>query len=84
MEEKDKSYLLWDNDKSIETLIFRALMWEDVKTVLKEFDEETLKKVFLKYYFKFDERNQNFWKIVLNIDENEFNKSSKREFEKDS
>ena len=81
---KEKDFLLWDNDKSEETLIFRKLMWGDVKAVVNEYGKSRLKKIFLKYYFKFDKRNQNFWRMILGIEENEINKRAKRKFERNS
>lgn len=81
---QNRDFFQWDNDKSEETAIFRALTWGDIKTVLKKHDKLTLKKIFLRYYFKFDKRNQNFWKIILEINENEINKRANREFKNNS
>ncbi len=80
----EKEIYQWDNDLSEDTLIFRKLMWEDIKVVLKTYKKSVLKEVFLKYYFKFDKRNQNFWKLVLNITDDEVNKRAKRKFERNS
>ena len=80
----EKELYQWDNDVSEETLVFRKLMWEDIKVVLNSYKKSVLKEVFLKYYFKFDRRNQNFWKKILKVKEDEIKKRSERKFNKDS
>ncbi len=81
---KENAALIWDNDESERTLIFREMMWGDVKTVLSKYRKEVLKSVFKRYYFKFDKRNKKFWKLILRISDDKIDSYSKRGFERDS
>ena len=73
----------WDRDKSKETQIIRQMLWGDLKEVLRLYQREELKKVFLRNYFKFDKKNFSFWKIVLEINDEELNSGTNRSFRRD-
>ncbi len=72
--------LNWDKDKSKETKIIREMLYSSPEKVLKKYSREDLKQMLFKFHFKFDKRNQEFWGIILNIDEKEFEKLSTESF----
>ena len=78
-----RNILKWDKDSSKQTKIFREMLFSDPKKVLKKYEKESLRKVFFDYYFKFDKRNMEFWRIILDIDEKEIEKISTESFRKD-
>ncbi|WP_022856199.1 hypothetical protein, partial [Thermodesulfobacterium thermophilum] len=59
----------WDRVVSEEELLIRALLYANPIDLLKAFSKEKLKEVFLNNLHRFDKKNLNFWKIILEIDE---------------
>jgi hypothetical protein len=70
----------WDRVVSEEELLIRALLYADPIELLKAFSKEKLKEVFLNNLHRFDKKNLNFWKIILEIDEDEFNRYAEKNF----
>jgi len=70
----------WDRVVSEEELLIRALLYADPLELLKAFSKEKLKEVFLNNLHRFDKKNLNFWKIILEIDEDEFNRYAEKNF----
>jgi len=73
----------WDNVKSEDVLVVREMLYENPKIVLKKYSKEKLKEIFLNYLHLFDKKNLNFWKLVLDIDDDLLNKKTKKSFRKD-
>ncbi len=76
---EDKKFL-WDGAEDRETLIFRRLKYDDPIEVLKDYSIEELKAVFFKNWHNLDKKSFNFWKLVLEIDDEEFNRKAKKDF----
>jgi len=70
----------WDRVVSEEELLIRALLYANPLELLKAFSKEKLKEVFLNNLHRFDKKNLNFWKIILEIDEDEFNRYAEKNF----
>ncbi len=70
----------WDKINSKDKIILRKMLWENPKIILRNYSKEKLKQVFLEYYYLFDKKNLNFWKIILNIDEDEFIRKTEKSF----
>ena len=70
----------WDRVVSEEELLIRALLYANPIDLLKAFPREKLKEVFLNNLHRFDKKNLNFWKIILEIDEDEFNRHAEKNF----
>jgi hypothetical protein len=70
----------WDRVVSEEELLIRALLYANPIDLLKAFPKEKLKEVFLNNLHRFDKKNLNFWKIILEIDEDEFNRHAEKNF----
>ncbi|WP_068550315.1 hypothetical protein [Thermosulfidibacter takaii] len=68
----------WDKDLTKEKLIVRRMMSDHPKEVLKDYDKNFLKKIFLKNLHRLDKINRNFWKLILEVKESEFNEAAKR------
>ena len=70
----------WDRVVSEEELLIRALLYANPIDLLKAFPKEKLTEVFLNNLHRFDRKNLNFWKIILEIDEDEFNNYPEKNF----
>jgi hypothetical protein len=70
----------WDRVVSEEELLIRALLYADPIELLKAFPTEKLKEVFLNNLHRFDRKSLNFWKIILEIDDDEFNRYAEKNF----
>jgi len=70
----------WDRVVSEEELLIRALLYANPLELLKAFPKEKLKEVFLNNLHRFDRKNLNFWKIILEIDEDEFTRYAENNF----
>ena len=73
----------WDNVKSEDILVVREMLYENPKIILKKYSKEKLKEIFLNYLHLFDKKNLNFWKLVLNIDNDLLNRKTEKSFRKD-
>ena len=80
LKEKELSYA-WDGTKDRDTLIFRRMLYDNPKDVLKDYGEELLKKVFVGKYRQFDKRSRNFWKLILKVKDDEVEQNTKGSFE---
>jgi len=70
----------WDRVVSEEELLIRALLYANPIDLLKAFPTEKLKEVFLNNLHRFDRKSLNFWKIILEIEEDEFNSYAEKNF----
>lgn len=84
MKKEKKINFSWDNDKSESTIIFRKMLWDDPVKIYKQYGKNYLKSIFLKFYYKFDKRNRNFWQFILKISDDEINQSNVKNIKRDS
>jgi hypothetical protein len=70
----------WDNEKNPEIILFRKMKWDDPLQLVSKYDQTFLRKVYLKYYYKLDKRNRNFWKLILEISDEEINTKANKRF----
>lgn len=77
MDEKRKEYL-WDGAKSEEILVYRRMCYDLCENVLRDYSREHLKEIYLKFYYQLDKRSRNFWKIILEIPDEEIEKKAKK------
>jgi len=62
----------WDGEKNPRVIVFRRMLYDSPEKVLKEYGKEKLRGIFWEFWFQFDRRNLNFWKLVLEISDEEF------------
>ncbi len=72
-----KKHLSWDKETDREILLFRQMRWDDPQKLLKQYSKEELRKIFFKFYFRFDRKNKAFWKLVLEIGDEEIEQKTK-------
>ena len=72
----------WDGEQNQDVIIFRLMMFDSPKEVIKTHGLEKLREVFWAYWFRFDKLNLNFWKFVLEIDDEEFKRKTEGSFRK--
>ena len=72
----------WDGEQNQDVIIFRRMMFDSPKEVIKAYGVDKLKEVFWTYWFRFDRLNLNFWKFVLEINDEEFKRKTKGSFRK--
>jgi len=64
----------WDKEKSKVELLIRKMKFQDPRKTVAEHSKDELKEVFLKNYFRFSEKEKSFWKVILDISEEELAK----------
>ncbi len=67
----------WDGEENPRVIIFRRMLYDSPKKVLEEYGKEKLREIFWEFWFQFDRRNLNFWKLVLEISDEEFKRKTK-------
>ena len=72
--------LTWDGVKSDRELTIREMLYEDPRKVIKKHGRKNLRKVFLKYIHRFDKRNRSFWKLVLGVSDEEYERAIRENF----
>ncbi len=73
----------WDNTQSKDIIIIREMLYEHPTNVLKKYSQDKLKEILINFYFHFDRKNLNFWKIILGIEDNEFRRKTENSFRRD-
>ncbi|WP_243694533.1 hypothetical protein [Aquifex aeolicus] len=74
----------WDKVKSERELLIREMLYGNVKEVLKKYPRKKLREAFLKNLHRFDAKNRAFWKLALNISDEEVKERTERGFRKSS
>jgi len=74
MREKNLLKISWNKEKSETELLIRKMKFQDPRKTFLEYSKDKLKEVFLRNYFRFSEKEQSFWKIILDISEKELTK----------
>ena len=77
---KEMKKYLWDGAKDEDTLALRRMCYDSYENVLKDYSVEYLKEIYLKFYYQMDKRNKNFWKIILEISDEEIERKAKKSF----
>jgi len=72
--------LNWDKVRSERELLIREMLYGDVKEVLRKYPKERLKEVFLKNIHRFDPKNKAFWKLILEVSDEEIEQKTKNSF----
>jgi len=70
----------WDRVENKEVLIFREMCGEPYEKVIKKYSPEYLKELYFKFYYRMDKRNKNFWKVILEISDEEIKQKAKKSF----
>ena len=70
----------WDGVRDEETVILRRMLYDLPEEVLKDYGREKLKQVFFRRWYQMDSRNLNFWRFILEIDDEEFNRKARKDF----
>jgi hypothetical protein len=70
----------WDKTASEEEILIRRMLYDDPRTLLKNYEKDFLKKLFLKNFYKFDKKNKSFWKLVLDVSDEEIDRITKESF----
>ncbi len=76
--------LNWDRVKSGKELLIREMLYGNVEDVLKNHPKEELKRVFLENLHRFDPKNRAFWKLALEVSDEEIEQRAKGSFRKGS
>lgn len=74
----------WDRETNSEVILFRRMKWDDCVQLYKSTDNAQLKKIYFKYYYKFDNKNRIFWKTILEISDEEIDRFANKRFGKSS
>ena len=72
--------LNWDRVKSETEIIIREMLYDDPRDVLREYEKERLKGIFLSNLHRFDKKNKSYWKLVLDVSDEEFTRAVKENF----
>lgn len=72
----------WDGCAGFETLIRKMILGDlsDLRELFKDFGKEGLKKVFLENLHRFQGRERSFWKIVLEVSDEELEARARENF----
>ncbi len=70
----------WDGVRSDKELLIREMLYGDVENLLSHFPREELRKTFLENIHRFDKKNIAFWKLVLDVSDEEFEQRTQKNF----
>ncbi len=70
----------WNRCRSEKELAIRRMLWDDPVSVLRDYDRDYLRELFLGNLHRFDRVNLNFWKWCLKISDEEINRRAKENF----
>ncbi len=72
--------LAWDGVKSDREITIREMLYEDPRKVLRKHRKEKLRSLFLEYVHRFDKRNKSFWKLILEVSDEEYERAIRENF----
>ena len=72
--------LNWDGVKSEKELLIRAMLWDDPREVVKRYGIAKLRETFTSNIHRFDRKNKAFWKLVLEVDDDEITRATEENF----
>jgi len=67
----------WDGTRDRETLIVRRMLYDNPKQVIEDYGKDYLKKLFLEKIHLFDRVNENFWRVILKVSDEEIDRATK-------
>ncbi len=70
----------WDGEQAREELLIRAMLYGNPLLVLRLFEEQELKRTFLNNIHRFQRQNRSFWKLILEVSEDELKEYTERNF----
>lgn len=77
---KDREKIFsWDGVKG-EELIIRRMLYDDPLLVLKDYPKEKLRKLFLENIHRFFKENLSFWKLILEVNDEELEMAKSQNF----
>ena len=79
IEKKELKYS-WDGERSREVLIARRMNWDDPIEVYRDYGKEKLVEVYRKKLHLLDKESRSYWKVVLGISDEEFDRLIKENF----
>lgn len=74
----------WDYCEGTETVIRKMVLgnMNDLKQLLNEHDKKELKKIFLNNIHRFHGKDRSFWKVLLEVSDEEVERKSNESFRK--
>ena len=76
--------LNWYGVKSEKELLIREMLYGNVEEVLRKHSRKKLKRVFLENLHRFDPKNRAFWKLALEVSDEEIEQKAKGSFKEGS
>lgn len=76
---------IWDYCFGTETIIRKMVLGnlEDFSELLNKYKENELKEIFLNNLHRFNGKDRSFWKVILEVSNEEIRRKSKESFRKD-
>ncbi|QID33510.1 hypothetical protein [Pampinifervens florentissimum] len=74
----------WDGERSREELLIRAILYANPLEIAPLFSKEELKGIFLNNLHRFHRKDRSFWKVVLEVSEDELKRYSEKNFREGS
>lgn len=76
----------WDYCMGVETIIRKMIMGnvDDLKWLLNEYNKGKLKEIFLNNLHRFYGKDRSFWKILLEVPDEEIERKSNESFRETS
>jgi len=78
--EKHQLICNWDRCDNAETILVRKMLYTDCTAVLKEHSRSELKELFLKKIHLFRRSARSFWKLILEVSDEELKEAAERNF----
>ncbi len=76
--------LNWDRVKSEKEQLIREMLYSNIEEVLKKHSKEELRRIFLENIHRFDPKNRAFWKLALEVSDEEIEQRTKGSFKEGS
>ncbi len=74
----------WDGEEGREELLIRAMLYANPLEIAPLFRKEELRRVFLNNLHRFRGKDRSFWKVVLDVSEEELKRYSEKNFRENS
>lgn len=79
----DVQMISWDGQKAEEELLIRMMLMGNVFKVLEDHEVAVLRKIFLNNTHRFTRYNRSFWKLILDISDDELDECTEKSFRED-
>lgn len=70
----------WDGERNREILILRRMNWDNPIEVYRDYGREKLRKLYRENLHSLTKVNRSFWKVILGISDEEFNRLTRENF----